>query len=313
MGKVDNRAWDLKLSNLVMFCIHNKRFVGSSDSASAEEKKLYNWVRTQIGAYNRGTLSQYRIDRLNGFCPAILNSEGRDMAKAVTEQIKATYINSISPAMANSGMSPEKLKQMKHLEITSDSEALATLAWATIVISNYEDLDVTEDDRNKAIEILNAAEIIDDKHKISVRSKFARNLVIKLDTTFDVHSLYLLLAILGPDAAWRVVFNGTKQEQMCARIRELTVTSLDEKEMHLICTRYYNFKSLDDVATIFKKSKEEIKAIETSALNKLRTQDSKAYIINNIRELNGEKVSGGILTNFEMANTQAKIKSAIRQ
>ena len=313
MGKVDNRLWDLRLSELVMFCVRNKRFVGASDSASPEEKKMYNWVRTQIGAYKRGTLSEYRINRLNGFCPVILSNDSKDMGKIVTEQIKATYISSISPAMSNSGMSEEKLKSIRELDITNDSEATAALAWATVVISGYEDLDVTDEDKERAVKILNAADIMDEHNKLTVKSKFARNLAARLDSTFDVHSLYLLLAILGPDAAWRVIFNSTKQEQMCARIRECVINNLNHQEAEMIATRFYDFKSLDDVAQLFKKDKAEIKSIETSALQKLRTGDTKDYIINNMRESNGEKVNGGILTNFEMATTQTKIKGMIRK
>lgn len=313
MGKVDNRQWDLRLSELIMFCIHNKRFVKSGSNTSPEEKKLYNWIHTQIGEYRRGTLSQYRIDRINGFSTAILSNDGHDIGRIVTEQIQTTYITSISPAMANSGMSAEKLKNINELDITTDSEALAALAWATVVISGYDDLDVSESDKEKAIHILNAAEIMDDHNKITVKSKFARNLAIRLDTTFDVNSLYLLLAILGPEAAWRVIFNSTKQEQMCARIRELVVTVLNQNEAELVATRFYSFKSLDDVAVILRIEKSKAKELEASALQKLRDPERKTYIINNIRELNGETVSGGVLTNFEMANAQAKIKSLIRR
>lgn len=313
MGKTDNRLWDLRLSELIMFCIHNKRYVGASDSASDEEKKLYNWVRAQIGAYRRGTLSQYRIDRLNGFCPAILNDDSKDANKMINEQIKSTYTSSISPVLSNSGMSTEKLKSIRELDINSDSEATAALAWATVVISGYDDLNISDEDKQHAIKILNAADIMNEQHKITVKSKFARNLAVRLDSTFEINSLYLLLAILGPDAAWRVVFNSTKQEQMCARIRECVMNKLNDVEIDLIATRFYGFKSLDDVAKIFKKDKSEVKEIEASALKKLKEPDVKEYIINNIRELNGQKVSGGILTNFEKETTQTKLKSRVRE
>lgn len=312
MGKSDNRLWDLRLSELIMFCIHNKRFVGASESASDEEKRLYNWVRTQIGAYKRGTLSQYRIDRLNGFCAAILNDDSKDANRAVTEQIRATYTSAISPVLSNSGMSTEKLKSIRELDINSDSEATAALAWATVVISGYDDLKITDADKQKAVKILNAADIMNEQHKITVKSRFARNLAVRLDSTFEINSLYLLLAILGPDAAWRVVFNSTKQEQMCARIRECVMSKLTDAELDLIATRFYGFKSLDDTATILRKSKDDAKELEASALKKLRDPSVKEYIINNIRELNGEKVSGGILTNFEKETTQTKLKARIK-
>lgn len=311
-NKTTNRTWDMQLSNLVMFCMKNKRFVRVDSPADKEEKLLADWLTVQIGEFNRGELDSYRVTRLNDFSPDILNCTSGDMYKTVTNQIKHTYISSINPAMNHSELSDEQLLALKKLGITSDIEALNSIAWATLALSEFKDIEVSKKDKEYAIQILKAIGVINEDNRIVIRNKLARNLASRLDTTFDMNSLYFVFALMGPEGAWRIIFNGSKQEQMCARIREVLLKTCNKEELEVIATRYYKFKSLDDTASLAGITKDDVKAIERQVINKMGTVENKEYIINNmITEKNGEKVNAGVLTNFEISATYNKIKGAI--
>lgn len=314
MAKNDNRVWDINFYNFVLFCMKNQRFVQIDNPTDQEEKRLSDWITVQIGEHKRGNLNKYKTDRLNGFSPDILNCKTSDMYKAVTEQIKRAYVSTISPAMQHSGITDKQMIQLHRIGIDSDIEASNSIAWATLVLSSPDDIEVNKEDKLRALNILKAIGIVSEDNRIIIRSKLARNLAARLDTTFEANSLYLIFAILGPESAWRVIFNGSKQEQMCARIRELVIKHCDSTELQVIATRYYSFKSIDDVARLLGKETKEIKDLEKQAINKINTVACKEYVINNmLTEANGSKVDAGMLTNFEIATTHAKIKSAIKE
>lgn len=313
MAKNDNRTWDINFYKFVLFCMRNQRFVRIDNPVDAEEKELSDWITVQLGEHKRGNLNKYRVDRLNGFSNDILNCKSTDMYKTVTDQIKRTYVSAISPAMQHSGITDKQMIQLRKLGINSDIEAQNSIAWATLVLSGLDDVEINKEDKVQALNILKAIGIVTEDNRIMIRSKLARNLASRLDTTFEANSLYLIFAILGPESAWRVIFNGSKQEQMCARVRELIIKHCDSTELNVIATRYYGFKSIDEVAGLTGKTSDEVKSLERQALTKINTIENKEYIINNIlTESNGNKADAGMLTNFEIATTHAKIKAAIK-